>query len=76
MQFGPGDAKAVLVGQRQQRLRALLALGVAAFAELRGVDQRAFQAVRRGLGERVDDATVGMMVSARSTGSGIAAKFG
>ena len=50
-----GNAKPVLVGQGEQRLRALLALGIAAFAELRGVDQRAFQAVRRGLGERVDD---------------------
>ena len=50
-----GNAKPVLVGQGEQRLRALLALGIAAFAELRRIDQRAFQAVGRGLGERVDD---------------------
>ena len=53
MQFGPGDAKAMLVGQLEQRLRALLALGVAALAELRRVDQRALETVLRGLPERV-----------------------
>ena len=50
-----GNAKPVLVGQRQQSLAALCALGIAAFAELCGIDQRTFEAVRRSLGERVDD---------------------
>ena len=50
-----GNAQAVLVGQRQHRLRAA-ALGVAAFAELRGIDQRAFQAVGGALGERIGNA--------------------
>jgi hypothetical protein len=44
-----------LSDKASKRLRALLALGVAAFAELRGIDQRALQAAGGGLGERVDD---------------------
>ena len=32
-----------------------MALGIAAFTELRRIDQRAFQAVGRRFGERVDD---------------------
>ena len=50
-----GNAKPVLLRQGAQSLRALLPFGVAAFAELRGVDQRAFQAAGRALGQRVDD---------------------
>ena len=55
MQFGPEMRSPCLSDKRQQRLGALAALGIAAFAELRGIDQRTFQAVRRSLGERVDD---------------------
>ena len=71
MQFGPEMRSPCLSDKRQQRLRALLAFGVAAFAELRGIDQRAFQAVAPRASASVSTtAAVGMMVSARSTGFG------
>jgi hypothetical protein len=51
----PGHAQPVRLAQRPHRVGAALALRVAAFAELRRVDQRAFQAVRGRLGERLGD---------------------
>ncbi len=53
MQFGPGNAQAMPVAQRLDGLRAPQPFGVAAFAELRRVDQRAFEPVGGGLCERV-----------------------
>ena len=55
MQFGPEMRSPCLSDNARSACARLRALGVAALAELRGIDQRALEPVRRRLGERVDD---------------------